>query len=285
MNTNKTLLLISVAVILLLNSAKSAEFEGLIPKWQTRLTENFFEYRPLEYSGCVADSEYQRVFLTNRNGEIISLSSANGEVQWRFSLKHPIHLRPELKNGTLFAASTGGEITALDVSKKYPSLIWKKEIPGGIISDITLSHSEVILLTERNTLYSISAKDGSVIFQVNNDLPEGFTVYTNTPVIVSGEKIIYTLSTGELYILNRADGKLISKVSIYSPDDRIDGFTGLEADENSILLSTQSGLFYRIETKSGKIIWSRTLSQIARIARDRESANIYVFHSDGTISI
>ncbi len=263
----------------------SSEFEGFIPHWQTRLTENLFVYKPFEYSGCVLDSEYQRIFVTNRNGEIISLDSVTGGIEWRFSLKHPIHLKPVYSEGILFAASTGGEITALDVSKGKPHIIWQKEIPGGIISDITTSDQKIFILTERNTLYSISAKDGSVIYHIGNDLTEGFTVYTNTPVILLGERLIYTLSTGELYVVNKNDGKLIYKIGIYNPDDKIDGFTGLTADSESILLSTQSGLLYRIGTESGKIIWSRTLAQISAIKRDEESRDIFVFHNDGTIAV
>lgn len=263
----------------------SAEYEGFITKWQIRLTDNLFSFRPLEYSGCAVNPEFQRIFVTNRNGEIISINTINGDIEWRLFLKHPIHLKPIYREGILYIASTGGEIIALDTTKKRPSILWKKEVQGGIISDITIDNDILIFLTERNTLHLLSIKNGSTIQQINNDFIEGFTIYSNTPIIALKDKIIYVLSTGELYSIDKNDSKTIYKINIFNPDDKIDGFTGLISYKNNIILSTLSGLLYKIDSESGKIIWSRTLSQISTIKQNEESGDIFVFHSDGTIAV
>ena len=278
--------LLTLFVILFITSEISAgELEGFKTLWQTHITENYFFYKPLEYSGCAIDTEFGRVFITNKNGEILSINSQTGRIEWRASLKNPIHRRPLYIEGILYVASTGGEILALDVSKKRYTILWEREISGGIISDITENKDRLFLLTERNILYSIGKKDGNIIYQINNDLNEGFTVYTNTPVIIREDKIIYTISTGELFVLHRDDGKLLYKIGIFNPDEKIDGFTGLIAENEHITLSTLSGSLFRIELENGKILWSRTLSPISTIKTDKESKNIYVFNTDGTIAI
>ncbi len=277
--------LLLIGILFLSAYSFAGEPDGFIPEWQTHITDNYFFYKPIEYSGCVSDSISQRVFVTNKNGEILSLNSKTGEIEWRVALKHPIHRKPLFSKGILYAANTGGEISAIDVSGKRPETLWKREISGGIISDITEDEGRLFLLTERNILYSIDTKDGKILYQINNDFNEGFTVYTNTPVIVEKDKIVYTVSTGQLFVLQRDDGRLLYKIDIFNTDEKIDGFTGLNLQGGYIILSTLSGFLYRIQLVDGKILWSRVLSQIITTRTDKESGNIFLFHSDGTIAV
>ncbi len=278
--------LFKILITLFLTSVVSAgELDGFLPIWQSHITENIFSYKPLEYAGCDIDPEYGRVFVANKNGELISLISDTGEIEWRFSVRDPIHRRPLYSKNILYAATTGGEIIALDVSKKRPAVLWNKKVHGGIISEITENEDRLFLLTERNTLYSINKKDGNIIYQINNDLTDGFTVYTDTPILVINDKIIYTLSTGQLFVLNRDDGKLIYKMEIFNSDEKIDGFTGLNIFNGHIIISTLAGELYKIELLSGKTLWSRSLSQISTMKTIKDNGDIFVFHTDGTIAL
>lgn len=285
MNKTRANLKILILIIFSVGICYADELDGFIPVWQTQVSDNLFIYKPVEYSSLELDKEFGRVFLSNKNGEIVSVDSNTGKILWRYKTGYISHRRPILSNNILFLASTEGKINAIDVSKKRPSQLFARDLSGGIISEITLDGDKIFLLTERNTLYCLNMRDGTTIFQVNNDFNEGFSIYTNTPILVVNDFIVYTISTGELFVLNKSDGKLLYKLNLYNPDDKIDGFTGLFSSNEYIILSTYSGLLYKLELKTGKIIWSRQLSVISDIKVDKDSHNIFIAHGDGYISI
>ncbi|MCX7944727.1 MAG: PQQ-binding-like beta-propeller repeat protein [Deltaproteobacteria bacterium] len=283
---------IVVLLWMVLSQVNSAELEGFIPVWTTQLTNDLFTYEPFEYSGCAIDTQFQRIFVANRLGEIISLNYTTGEIQWRFSLKHPIYLSPTYYSEKLFVANTNGEVIALDVSKNRPSIFWRRKLYGGIINNVTINVSngektdgELLLLTDRNTLYVLSISNGDIKLHISGNVTEDLTFYSNLPIKTIGNKIIYALSTGELIITNKDNDKDTSKITIYNSGDNINGFSGFASLDQHIFLSTYTGLFYKIDIDSGRIVWSRNLSPISTIKIDEESNNIFVFHLDGSISI
>ncbi|MGC8928731.1 MAG: PQQ-binding-like beta-propeller repeat protein [Myxococcota bacterium] len=285
MNKIRANLKILILIIFSVGICYSAELDGLIPVWQALVSDNLFIYKPVEYSGLELDKEFGRVFLSNKNGEIVSVDSDTGKILWRYKTGYISHRKPILSNNILFLASTEGKINAIDVSKKRPAQLFTRDLSGGIISEITLDGDRIFLLTERNTLYCLNMRDGTTIFQVNNDFNEGFSIYTDTPILAVKDYIVYTISTGELFVLNKSDGKLLYKLNLYNPEEKIDGFSGLFDLDEYIILSTYSGSLYKLELKTGKILWSRNLSGITSIKVDKENNNIYLANNDGTISI
>lgn len=280
-----TLLHLSLLLIVVSSSASAKEMSGFTPVWQSRLTENLFHFKPFEYSSCTVEEAYSRIFITNRVGEILILNSTSGEILSRYTMKDPIHRSPLLSDNSLFAGSTGGEIIALDVSRKHPQLLWRKELNGGIVSDIADDRDRLLLLTDRNTLYAISKKDGEIIFKVDSELKEGYSIYTTTPIISIAGRIIYTTSAGELFQIDGETGRIIDKQSIFNTEEKVDGFTGLAISDNSIFLSTLSGLLCKIDTTSGNIIWTRELKGITKMNIENSSGHILTLLSDGEIYI
>ncbi len=269
----------------IISGLNSSELNGFITLWQSRITENYFFYKPFEYSSCVIDSEYGRIFSANRTGEITILDSKSGEIISRYRMKDAIHRKPAISDNILIAGSTGGQLIALDVSRKHPTLIWQKELNGGIISDIKIDKDRLFVLTERNSIYVISIKDGTAIFQINSELNEGYSIYTSTPILIWKNRIIYTTSTGELYLLDSENGKLNHKLNIFNADEKPDGFSGISVLDDDVFISTFSGLLLKIDLTSGRIIWTRNLNSIAKMNIDNISKNILIAHSDGEISI
>jgi len=263
----------------------SVEYKGVSPVWQSRITENLFVFRPLEFSSISIDPEFKRVFAGTEKGEIVAIDSKSGDILWRYNTRNPILHKPVIDGNSLIAGDSGGVIYSLDISKRFPNLIWKKQLTGGIISDLTLFDKKAFLLTDRNILYSIDIESGDIVYQINGDIYEGFTILSNTPVIIDGKSLIYTISTGDLFTLDIKDGKQLYKMNIFNPDEKLDGFTGLGTIGDHLFVTTLSGSLMCIEKTSGKIVWSRALSGITRMKVDESTSIIIICQSDGTISI
>gem|GEM_PF-2993390 len=276
---------IFLIVILSAISVSSTEYKGISTIWQSEITDNLFQFKPSEYSGVEIDPRFKRIFTANRKGEIISINSQSGTVQWRYKVRNPILHKPLLNQDILIAGDSGGTVYALDVSKEFPKLIWQRQLTGAIISELTSYEERVFLITDRNILYSIDKKNGEIIYQANGDLYEGYSIYTNTPIIIDKSRIIYTISTGEIFVLNMSDGKQLYKINIFNTDDKIDGFTGLGILNNHIFISTLSGTLLCLDEDSGKIIWSRTLNNIVKMKIDTKTVSLVIGQNDGTIAI
>lgn len=280
----KELIVALIIITISVSTTGAEEFEGFNTVWLTNITDYLFSFKPNEYSGVAIDERTGRVFVANSKGELVSVNSADGSIEWRYRLENAVVTRPVYLEGRVFVATSGGELYSIDVSSKRPSILWSRTLGSGIVSDITLDKERIFLITEKNTIFCINQKDGSIVYQITHQIPEGFSIFTNRPVILSDKKAIYAISTGELHIVQKEDGKLLNKLDIYSPDDRIDGFSGLEILDDSIYLSTSSGALYRIEIESSKIIWSRNAHPISDLKIDRETKRLISFFQNGEIA-
>lgn len=120
-----------------------------------------------EMSGAVVGSpvlseDGSRLFVGSIGGEMVALSTADGDVVWSFDAGDSIWGRAALADGKLYFADSGGDLHALDPNSG--SLVWQQVVQGSIIGGITVMPNGIALATEEGLVKSL-AFDGSPLWE------------------------------------------------------------------------------------------------------------------------
>ena len=131
-------------------------------------------------------------------GEIFSMDSQSGSVDWKTSLGKPV-VGSVAKSGDIVVCATeGGKVCAL--SSRSGSLEWQRRISGSFTATPVLSDGRVFIGTTEGHFYGLAMEDGSINW---DRILEG-GVYL-TAAVAKGFVFIGT-TQGLLYCLDANDG-------------------------------------------------------------------------------
>ena len=86
-----------------------------------------------------------RVFVASREGGLTAIDAASGRVLWRASLDGGTLLAPAADSETVYVATTEGRLTALRAADG--TLLWRTDLPGPAAWPPTLTGSRVLVVT------------------------------------------------------------------------------------------------------------------------------------------
>ena len=177
---------------------------------------------PLSMKGSAAIATLNNnIFVPRDDGNIISLVANTGKLNWLVSISarsgrneleslRDVEITPIIDNGVLYIGSFQGNLVSIDIFTG--SIIWSK--PMSVISHLSLDSSYLYVSDNSGSIYALDKYDGSVVWK--QSMPEQI-ITTQTHVIA---EYLVTLSTqGHIIILNKEDGKLLTKKDILSDID------------------------------------------------------------------
>ena len=177
---------------------------------------------PLSMKGSAAIATLNNnIFVPRDDGNIISLVAKTGKLNWLVSISarsgrneleslRDVEITPIIENGVLYIGSFQGNLVSIDIFTG--SIIWSK--PMSIISHLSLDSSYLYVSDNSGSIYALDKYDGSVVWK--QSMPEQI-ITTQTHVIA---EYLVTLSTqGHIIILNKEDGRLLTKKDILSDID------------------------------------------------------------------
>jgi len=151
-----------------------------------------------------------QVILAFDNGQILSLSLADGSSQWQIRTSRPkgrteldrivdIDGTPVLSGGYLYAASFQGSVVA--VSRGAGRVMWTKDISTA--HAVAVDNGKVFISTEESRLVAFNAITGELEWE-NFELKRRDT---GAPTVF-GDFVAVTDAKGYVYLLNQSDGVL-----------------------------------------------------------------------------
>ena len=187
-----------------------------------------------------------------------AVGPSNLTLAWKFTTKGSVISSPSIVNGIVYAGSQDKNIYAVDAENG--NLIWNYTTGGPIVTSPAVEYGKVYVGSEDGYIYCLDATNGALLWHtfVGSNLPFTFgdLVLKSSPVVSGG--MVYSGSLdGNLYALNANTGAIVWKTAAKGPIESspafADGAVYFTAQEPS------SGMLYKLDATSGKVIWNLTL--------------------------
>lgn len=207
------------------------------------------------YGGGLA-SDGAQIFATTAFGEVVSLSTATGAVNWRVKVPGPVKTAPIVANGQVFFVTTSGLAMALSTSSG--SVLWQAQGEAATASTISntspaVSGGLVIVPHTSGDLDALSVSGGQRYWTANLASSSAATSVANLnaiagrPVVASGQ--VFAVSNGG----RLASFALKSGAEIWSrnfPGNQTPWVSG-----EYVFMISQRDRMVAVSRKTGRVKW------------------------------
>jgi len=188
------------------------------------------------------------------------------------------------ENGLLLVATYAGEVMAL--SKETGDELWRKQLPGEVVSAPRTNGSVVAAQTVNGKLFALDAKTGEQLWFYDN--PPPVLTLRGTPSPIVSDTAIYTgFSNGRVMAFNPANGLILWEQRIASPKGRselermVDIHSSPIIKDGVIYVGTYQGRISALARGTGKPLWAQDGSTSESIALSGDK--LYVAHANGKL--
>jgi outer membrane protein assembly factor BamB len=188
------------------------------------------------------------------------------------------------ENGLLLVATYAGEVMAL--SKETGDELWRKQLPGEVVSAPRTNGSVVAAQTVNGKLFALDAKTGEQLWFYDNP-PPVLTLRGTPSPIVTDTAIYAGFSNGRVMAFNPANGLILWEQRIASPKGRselermVDIHSSPIIKDGVIYVGTYQGRISALARGTGKPLWGQDGSTSESIALSGDK--LFVSHADGKL--
>lgn len=188
------------------------------------------------------------------------------------------------ENGLLLVATYAGEVMAL--SKETGDELWRKQLPGEVVSAPRTNGSVVAAQTVNGKLFAIDAKTGEQLWFYDNP-PPVLTLRGTPSPIVTDTAIYAGFSNGRVMAFNPANGLILWEQRIASPKGRselermVDIHSSPLIKDGVIYVGTYQGRVSALARGTGKALWGQDASTSENLALSADK--LFVAHADGKL--
>ena len=251
-------------------------------RWQvdTRASSNQAAYRlqPL--------IDGWRVYTIDTSGLIRAVELETGRRLW----KYQTDLEPITGLGgnakLLLATSRNGDLVAFRELDETLQIVWSVRLGSEIRATPVLDGEQVFVRSVDGRLFSLSALDGSELWQVKRRVP-ALSLTGNSQPQVSGDMVIVGFDDGKLTAYDRNTGKTLweTAISLSSGRTEVERLVDLDGNfamrDGVIYVASFQGDLAAVQAISGDILWSRNFSSFQAIALDDDA--IYLTSDDSDL--
>lgn len=158
------------------------------------------------------------VVVGDSSGHVDAYSLESGALLWQQRIALPtgtteiarlvdIATSPVIENNTVYIIGYNGYFTALDL--QHGDMIWQTKM--GASTDFTINGNVIYLSDQNGNVYALSKDNGAILWQQDALLNRGLTA-----PVVDNQYVAVGDFEGYLYLLDKTNGKLISKDRVNS---------------------------------------------------------------------
>ncbi|MGC4106351.1 MAG: PQQ-binding-like beta-propeller repeat protein [Thermomicrobiales bacterium] len=168
------------------------------------------------------------------------------KLAWRFDTGAELLSSPVLANGTLFVATKGGDLLALDASTG--SLRWRTHLTDYVIRSSPSVADDTVYVGAGFALYAIDAQTGETRWKA-----ETRYVGQSTPTVADG---IVVISSQEewMYGFDATSGAMVWRI----PTDGV-VFGAPAIGDGHVAFGSDKGTIYSVKLKDGTVNWRKTI--------------------------
>ena len=197
------------------------------------------------------------IAVGNDNGDVIALSSVNGEEQWRTSLTSEVMALSAANYGVIVARTNDSKVHALDIGNG--EIVWNagRNLPPLTlrgVSEPKVVGDAVLVGFEDGKLIAFNIRDGAELWNATVSIASGRSELDRMSDI-DGE-LVYL--NGIVYVVN-FNGRLVTvdmdtgKV-LWIKDD-MSSSAGLSVDESRIYVTDADDSVWAVDKSSGATVW------------------------------
>lgn len=218
------------------------------------------DYRHLS-SPVVADG---KIFTLDAKGKISAFDTARGKRIWKYDTTPQDRDDPAMggglavDGGKLFVTTGFGEVIALNLSDG--SIVWRKSISKPSRAAPTVADGKVYAVTIDNELHALDAQTGESLWR-HSGIAESATLMGASSPAVSGDSVVVTYSSGEIYSLRAQNGRaawsdVLASAAKVGALPAIADIRGLPVIDNGrVFAVSHSGRMAAIDLRTGDRAW------------------------------
>ncbi|KKO47100.1 serine/threonine protein kinase [Arsukibacterium ikkense] len=199
-----------------------------------------------------------RLYLGTENGEVFALNAETGQLLWRVPVKGEVLASPAVGDGLVVAATTAGNIIALDPETGEQRWIFEDDQPALTIrgvSEPVIEAGGVIYGSGTGRVGVLLADRGYQAWEEAIAIPQGTTDLSRLvdvdakPIVVAGT--LYSIAyNGELVAMELRSGRQLWKRDYAS-------FRNMAISGNILYVVDSTGGIYAIDRRNGSEVWGQ----------------------------
>lgn len=256
------------------------------------------------FSSLTPALDGEAIYAVDYEGLVVALNRATGKQLWKRKINKKeqglwVWLKSLIvagdpnrqiiggiaaEHGLLLVATYAGEVMAL--SKENGDEIWRKQLPGEIVSAPRTNGTVVAAQSVNGKLYALDAKTGEQLWFYDN--PPPVLTLRGTPSPIVTDTAIYTgFSNGRMMAFNPANGLILWEQRIASPKGRseLERMVDIHATplikDGVIYVGTYQGRISALARGTGSPLWGVDGSTSENLALSGDK--LFVAHSDGKL--
>lgn len=240
------------------------------------VSDRYHFLEPVFYNGRIYTVDYQ--------GLLSVINEDTGDVLWNVKLDLPVSAGLSRINNMLFAATSDGEVIALDISDG--KIIWKKNVSSEVFARPVQAGKYVIVRSVDGKIAALELDTGKIKWVYDRPVP-ALTLRGSSAPVVYESTIIAGLDNGKLVGISLDTGQESWSLNVTVPRGRteIERMTDIDASPvikgEHLYVVTYQGKIANIHITTGKLVWTRKFSAYNGIVYD--DSNIYLADSEGYV--
>jgi outer membrane protein assembly factor BamB len=196
-----------------------AELVDIVPKRNVRAVWS---------AGLGGDSENLRLALrptvvegtlyaASHNGDVTAIAVDTGRRLWSVRLKLPLSAGPEVAEGLVVLASTDGDIVALDATNG--SQRWRKSVGSEVLARPLVANDVVVIRTVDGHVEGLAAADGAGRWSVDEQVPR-LTLRGTAPPTLANDRVVAGFDNGKVLAIDPRNGDVLWDTVVNAPRGR-----------------------------------------------------------------
>jgi outer membrane protein assembly factor BamB len=207
------------------------------------------------------------LYKVERLGLIKAKDAETGKKIWknriRVSDKRMKYGQISYYDGKIFVSTGYDDVICLNAVNGQE--IWRRKIKAVTISVPTFDNSRVFVMTNDNKTYALSQRTGNIVWVHSGIFNQTGIDGASAPVTSVG-KVIASYSSGEVYVLNGANGREVFSFDLNLPkiiDFRLNDVDATPVVKDNIIYTVgNGGLFVAVDMRNGEFVWKREFATI-----------------------
>lgn len=194
------------------------------------------------------------VFVAFQGGQLVSLDSTSGKVDWRRKIVGGLQSSPIVADGRLFVGSEAGTLYALDADSGRTEWAFDADTP--IKASPSVDGNRVFAADYAGQMFSLDATDGKLAWSTDTTKtsPGGDGGFYSSPAVAGG-KVFAGRDDGTVYAFDRNTGKQSWSFETSGPIYGSPAVAEVPGTPLTVYIGSYDSRLYALDAASGKKLW------------------------------
>lgn len=157
------------------------------------------------------------VYAASHDGEVTAVAADSGRRNWSIKTKLPLSAGPDVGAGAVILGSSDGDVIALDAATGAQR--WRKSVSSEVLAQPLITGDIVVVRTVDGHLEGLSLTDGTTRWSVDETVPR-LTLRGTAPPVLAGDRVIAGFDNGKVLAIDPKNGEILWNTIVNAPGGR-----------------------------------------------------------------